>query len=169
MTSDALKKPAYLMVALVLVVFVQYCVIAAAQTGQDNANDTKSSSSSSQPASSSSGVNPSRTSQSHTEADGRAVDKQTMERLGPNGTYESFLDVEKETVKVNATSTRTVERRFGRGSDGQRVLLQVSEEESRTAPGSEHVVRTVSNPDMNGRLQIAKREIEIAGGKLTSR
>ncbi len=65
----------------------------------------------------------------------------------------------KETVKVDANTTRTVERTFGRDSDGRKTLVQVTEEEKRTLPGGEvKVVRTTSDPDANGALQTVQRE-----------
>jgi hypothetical protein len=64
-------------------------------------------------------------------------------------------------VKVNSTTTRTTTRTFGRDTDGRKTLVQVREEETRTAPGGDSsVTRVVSNPDSNGRLQPVQREIE---------
>ena len=51
-----------------------------------------------------SGMNPTRTAETHTEADGRTVDKQAVERVGLDGRYEPYLDTEKESVKVGATT-----------------------------------------------------------------
>jgi len=78
-----------------------------------------------------------------------------------DGRYELYLDLQKETVKVDANRVRTVERRFGRDSDGRKTLLQVTEEEKRTLPGGEvKVSRMISNPDANGALQIVQREVQ---------
>ncbi len=106
-------------------------------------------------------ANPTRTSETHSEAGGRTVDNQTVERVGMDGRYEPYLDVQKETVKVDGTTVRTIERTFGRDSDGQKTLVQVTEEEKRSLPGGEvKVVRTTSNPDANGGLQIVQRETQ---------
>ena len=106
-------------------------------------------------------LNPTRSSEVHTEANGRTTDKQSVERLGMDGQYVPYLDTEKESVQVDATTTRTIERTFGRDPDGQKTLVQVTEEEKRTLPGGEQkVVRTTSNPDANGRLQVIQREIQ---------
>jgi hypothetical protein len=106
-------------------------------------------------------ANPTRSSESHSEAGGRSVDNQSIERIGMDGRYEPYLDVQKETVKVDATTTRTVERTFGRDSDGRKTLVQVTEEEKRSLPGGEvKVVRTTSNPDANGGLQTVQREVQ---------
>src|SRR5437588_592457 len=103
--------------------------------------------------------NPIRTVESHKEENGRTVDKQSLERLGPDGRYEPYRDTERESVRVDANTIRTVERTFGRGPDGQKALVQVREEETRRLPdGEQKVVRTVSNPDANGRLQMVQRE-----------
>jgi len=106
-------------------------------------------------------LNPTRTSETHTEAGGRSVGNQSIEHMGMYGRYEPYLDVQKETIKVDATTVRTIDRTFGRDSDGRKTLVQVTEEESRTLPGGEvKVVRTTSDPDANGGLQIVQREIQ---------
>ncbi len=106
-------------------------------------------------------TNPTRTSESHTETGDRTVDTQSTEHMGMYGRYEPYQDVQKETVKVNATTTRSIERTFGRDSDGRKTLVQVTEEERRSLPGGEvKVVRTTSNPDANGGLQIVQRETQ---------
>jgi hypothetical protein len=107
-----------------------------------------------------SNLNPTRTSESHTEAGGRVVDNQSIEHIGMDGRYAPYLDLQKETVRVDANTARTVERAFGRDSDGRKTLVQVTEEERRSLPGGEvKVVRTTSNPDANGAMQMVQREI----------
>jgi hypothetical protein len=103
---------------------------------------------------------PSRTTESHTKSGNRTVDKQTVEVQGADGRYTPFLDTETETVQVNATTTRKIVRTYGRDSNGQRNLTQVTEEESQSsATGAGKVVRTTSNPDLNGNLQVVQREV----------
>ena len=105
-------------------------------------------------------LNPLRSRESHTESNGRTVDKQSVERLGPDGRYVPYLDVEKESVKVDSTTVRTIERTYVRGSDGSRQLQQVTQEDTRNLPGDEQkVTRSVSNPDVNGRMQVVRREV----------
>jgi hypothetical protein len=59
---------------------------------------------------------------------------------------------------VNDTTVRNVERSFGRTPDGQRTLTQETQEESRSFPdGGKKVMRTTSNPDGNGALQVVQR------------
>jgi hypothetical protein len=105
-------------------------------------------------------TNPTRTTESHSKSGNRTVDKQSLERLGSDGKYEPYLDVEKETVQVNATTVRTIERSFGHAS-GEKTLMQVTEEETQTLPnGDSKMVRTTSNPDLNGGLQVVQKVVE---------
>ena len=106
-------------------------------------------------------MNQGRTSETHTQSGNRSIDNQRIERIGMDGRYEPYLDVQKETVKIDATTVRTIERRFGKDADGRPTLLQVTEEEKRSLPGGESkVTRTTSNPDANGGLKIAQREVQ---------
>lgn len=117
--------------------------------------------STSQQQSASGTMNPIRTRESHREENGRVVDKRTLERLGPDGRYVPYLQVEKETIQVDANTVRTVERTFGTGANGDQTLVQVQEAESRALPGGEQkLTRTTSNPDANGRLQVVQREVQ---------
>lgn len=107
------------------------------------------------------GVNPTRTSETHTVVDGRLVDKTLVEGLGPDGQYVLYSETDKESVHVNDTTVRNIERSFARGPDGERTPIQERQEESRSLPGGEEkVVRTISNPDANGALQVVQRELE---------
>jgi hypothetical protein len=105
--------------------------------------------------------NPTRTSQSHTEENGRTVDKTVTQRLGFDGAYTPYLDTEKESVRVDSSTLRTVERLYGRDANGGRTLVRVTEEEKRSTPdGGSKVVRTVSDSTVNGGLQVVKREMQ---------
>ena len=105
-------------------------------------------------------TDPSRTIESHAASGNRSVDEQRVEVLGPNGGYLPDHETEKETVQVNATTTRTVERTYRWDVNGQRTLVQVTEEEARnSASGDAHVVRTISSSDLNGNLQVTQREV----------
>jgi hypothetical protein len=106
-------------------------------------------------------MNPTRTTESHTEIDGRIVDKTSVERLGPDGRYVPYSDTEKESIRVNDTTVRNTERTFGRDSDGHMTLIQETQEESRSLPGNElQVTRMISNPDANGAMQVVRQESE---------
>ncbi len=105
-------------------------------------------------------TNPTRTTESHQKSANGTVDHQTVERLGADGHYEPYYDIEKESVQVDGTITRTIERTFARDASGQRILSRVTQEEKQTLPaGGEKVVRTTSNADLDGHLQVAQREV----------
>ncbi|MGC1636278.1 MAG: hypothetical protein WA744_12555, partial [Candidatus Acidiferrales bacterium] len=88
---------------------------------------------------------PSRMTESHTKSGNRSIDKQRLEVLGPDGRYQPDSDTEKEIIQVDAATTRTVVRTYGWDGNGQRYLVQVSEEEARSsADGDVHIVRTTS-------------------------
>jgi hypothetical protein len=106
-------------------------------------------------------ANPTRTIESHSQSGNRTLDKQSVQRRGSDGRFEPYQDIEKETVQVDATTVRTTTRTFGRDFDGAKKLVQVTEEEKHTLPGGDsNVVRSTSNPDVNGNLQLVQRQIE---------
>src|SRR6202140_5159073 len=106
-------------------------------------------------------ANPTRTIETHTQSGNRTLDKQSLQRRGSDGHFEPYQDVEKETVQLDATSVRTITRTFGRDANGAKTLVQVTEEEKHTLPGGDStVVRAISNPDGNGKLQLIQRQIE---------
>jgi hypothetical protein len=112
-------------------------------------------------------TSPSRTMESHVKSGDRSVDKQRMEVLGENGQYLPDFETDKETIQVNATTTRTVVRTYRWDVNGQKTQVQMTEEEARsTASGDAHVVRMISNPDANGNLEVVQRE--VADTKKTS-
>ena len=102
---------------------------------------------------------PSRTTESHAKSGNRSVDKQRVEVLGPNSQYQPNSETEKETVRVDATTTSTVVRTYTWDGNGQRKLAQVTEEEARsTASGDAQTVRTTLSSDVNGSLRVVQRE-----------
>ncbi|HSY65953.1 MAG TPA: hypothetical protein VK829_15245 [Terriglobales bacterium] len=106
-------------------------------------------------------LNPTRTSETHTQTGGRTSDNQSIQTMGTDGHYSPYLDVQKETVKVDANTVRTIERSFGRDADGRKTLVQVTEEEKRSLPGGEvKVTRSTSDPDGNGALKLVQREVQ---------
>jgi hypothetical protein len=106
-------------------------------------------------------ANPTRTLESHAQSGNRTMDNQSIERRGADGQFEPYQDIEKTTVQVNATTVRTTTRSFGRDADGAKTLVQVTEEEKHTLPGGDSsLVRSTSNPDADGRLQVVQRQVE---------
>ncbi|MGB7131337.1 MAG: hypothetical protein WBD59_11045, partial [Candidatus Sulfotelmatobacter sp.] len=73
-------------------------------------------------------ANPTRTLESHSQSGNRTLDNQSIQALDPDGSYEPYQDIEKETIKVDASTTRTITRTFGRDADGVKTLVQVTEE-----------------------------------------
>jgi hypothetical protein len=105
--------------------------------------------------------NPVRTSQSHMQTGARTMDVRHIETRGPDGKFAPYQDIETETVKINATVTRTTTRTYVQDGNGTKTLFQVSEEEKQALPGGDSKsMRTSSNPDANGNLQLARREIQ---------
>lgn len=103
-------------------------------------------------------LNPTRSHTTHSEMNGRIIDKTVVESLGPDGRYVPYSEIERESVRVNDTTVRSVERSYGRDTDDRRTLTQETREESRSfADGARKVTRTISNPDGNGALQVVQR------------
>jgi len=103
--------------------------------------------------------NPSRMTESHVKSGNQSVDELRVEVLGPNGRYEPDYETEQETVQVDATTTRTVERIYKWDVNGKRNLVQVTEEARISANGDAQVVRTISRSDGNGSLQVMERKV----------
>jgi hypothetical protein len=105
-------------------------------------------------------TSPTYKTESHVRSGNQRVDRQIVEALGPNGRYQPSVETEKETVYVNSTTTRTVLRTYSWDVNGQRNLEQVTEEEARSsASGDRQVIRTSSQSDGNGNLQVVQREV----------
>jgi hypothetical protein len=78
-----------------------------------------------------------------------------------DGGFVPYQDIEKETVQVDDGTVRTTTRTFAHDADGGRTLVEVVEEEKHTLAGGEsNVVRSTSDPDVNGDLQVIRRQIE---------
>jgi hypothetical protein len=89
------------------------------------------------------------------------LDTQAIERRGFDGRFEPYVSVEKETVQVDPNTVRTVTRTYDQDTTGAKTLRLVTEEETNSRPdGSSHVVRSTSNADANGGLELVQREIE---------
>ena len=105
-------------------------------------------------------TNPLRTTESHSRSGNRSVDKLKTEVLGPDGRYQAETESDTETIRIDPTTTRTTVRTYRWDANGSRNLVQLTEEEAKTAAsGDTHVVRTNSSTDVNGNLQLVQREI----------
>ena len=162
--AQRLLKAGYLIMVLAGLCVAHLSLRAQTQTGSDaTASDADKSWTATSEQPDTANPNPTRTTETHTVTNGRTVDRQTFERVGTDGRYQPYLDFEKESIRVDATTERIVKRSFGRDPDGQKHLTQMIEEEIRTLPGGDQkLVRTSSNPDVNGRLQIVRQEIQDA-------
>jgi len=140
---------------------VLWLVVGISQTGRAQSNSTENSwSTTSQQVDQTGTANPTRTRTTHSEADGRVIEKTVVEAKGPDGRYVPYSEIERESVRVNGTTVRNVERSYGRTPDGQRTLTQETKEESRSLPdGERKMTRTTSNPDGNGALQVVQRAL----------
>jgi len=106
-------------------------------------------------------VNSTRTKVARAESGNRIVETKVLETLGSQGNYQPYLEIEKETVKVDSTTIRTVESSYGWDLNTRKQVVQVREEETRTLAGGEvHTVRTISYPGSNNGVQVAQKEIE---------
>ncbi len=104
---------------------------------------------------------PIRTIESHSQSGNRTLDDQSVERRGSDGSFEPYQDIQKETVRVDTTTVRTVTRTFNRNADGDKTLVEVTEEEKHTsAEGDSKVVLTTSGTEANGDLQVIRRQVE---------
>lgn len=156
MQYPSLIKFAWLTVAIIA--FCMFVPSLSAQTSDAQAGELQSWTQTTE--SHTANINPTRTTESHKKSAKSTVDNQSVERLGADGQYEPYYDIEKESVQVNGTTIRTIERTFARDASGQKILTQVTEEEKQTLQaGGEKVVRTTSNADLDGHLQVAQREV----------
>jgi len=102
---------------------------------------------------------PVRIIESHSENGNHALDKRSVEIRRTDGHFESYQDIERETVQVDGSTVRTTTRTFSPDVNKVRALVQITEEEQRTLPsGESKTVRITSNPDVNGKLQVSERD-----------
>jgi hypothetical protein len=133
-------------------------IAGAALIGRAQEQPTDSWSANSQQSDPSGAINPTRSQTNHSEVDGHVIEKTIIEARGPDGRYVPYSEIERESIRVNDTTMRSVERSYARDPDGRRTLTQQSQEEARSfADGSKKVTRTTSNPDGNGSLQVIQR------------
>jgi hypothetical protein len=105
--------------------------------------------------------NPTQTTQTHVQNGDRTVDVQSVQTRGHDGTMSPYEEIETETTRLGATKTRTITRTFVRDSNGAKALSQIAQEDKETLPGGgSKVVRTTSDPDANGTLQVVQRDVQ---------
>ena len=95
-------------------------------------------------------VNPTRIVESHSQNGNRTVDTKSILR-DVDGHFEPYQDIEKETLQLDASDTRTTTRTYSRDLNGKKALVQVTEEEKRTLPGGDSNCRSCrAQPENDG-------------------
>jgi hypothetical protein len=80
--------------------------------------------------------------------------------MGYDQQFESYQDIETETVQVDANDVRITTRTFAQDGNRRKTLVDVTEESKHTLPnGDSNTVRITSRSDLNGTLQVIQREI----------
>ena len=103
---------------------------------------------------------PVRIIESHSQNGDRTLDKRSVEIRGTDGHFETYQDIERETLTVDAATVRITIRTFARDVNGRKAIVQVTEEDKQILPGEDSkIVRLTYNPDVNERLQLVQREI----------
>src|SRR5215475_9201627 len=155
-----LRLAEVLVISFTLLLITRYLMPLWSQSADKPANDeNKSWTKSTQ--SDNTGVNPTRTVQSHSQSGNRTIDKKSIERRNSDGHFEHYLDVETETVQLDRNTVRTITRSLSHNENGEKKLVQVTEEQQNTLPGgNSKVERVTSNSDINGNLSVVQREVE---------
>jgi hypothetical protein len=95
------------------------------------------------------------------QTEGPVVDRKTFARVGFDGHYLPYLQVDNRRLEVNATTIRTTERSYAIDPEGHKALTQVvREDKQEVGGGASKIERTTSTPDANGHLRVVRRESE---------
>jgi len=106
-------------------------------------------------------TSPRRVVVTRTGQDGRMIETRAIEEPSINGGYATLIETEQLTIQLNPNATTLVKRQYSRDGNGNRRLLEVTEEQRSTAAGGgETVVRTTSRADVNNRLQVVQHEVQ---------
>ncbi len=89
------------------------------------------------------------------------VSSTVAEQPSINGDLTVLLDVEDETVRIDAETSRRTRREYGTDAEGRRRLVVTIEEDRVDRPdGGQSIVRSMTIPDANGRPRATRRETE---------
>ena len=89
------------------------------------------------------------------------VSSTVVERPSINGESTVLLDVENDTVRIDAKTSRRTRREYATDADGRRRLVVTIEENRVDRPdGGQSIVRNFTVPDVNGRPRATRRETE---------
>ena len=104
---------------------------------------------------------PARWSVETSESGNRKTETQVLETLGVDGGYEPTVEIEQETIQIDAQTARVVRRLFARDADGRRKLIELTEEEQQhLGSDQQRVVSTISKPTLDGRMQVTRKQIQ---------
>jgi len=93
--------------------------------------------------------------------EGRIVQQETFARLGFDGHYLPYLEIENRSLKVDSTTMRTTERTYSIDPENHKALTQVLREDTQVlGDGTVKTVRVNSMPNAAGRLIMTRRETE---------
>jgi hypothetical protein len=105
-------------------------------------------------------TNPPQMTETHIKSGNRSLDRQSVQVFGPESRYQTYLDTETETVQESPTTLHSIVRTYRTDANGQKTLVRVTDEKTQSpASGKVNVVRTVSDRDVNGNLQIVQYEV----------
>jgi len=92
----------------------------------------------------------------------RTVETWVVEAGSPSGDYSPLLEVEEETVQIDATRSQVTRREYTTDANGRQVLLgSIAEERVEQADGGTRVQRDISETDANGRSRLTRQETEV--------
>ncbi|HUK26690.1 MAG TPA: hypothetical protein VLV49_19090 [Terriglobales bacterium] len=97
------------------------------------------------------------------QTEGPVVERKTFARVGLDGRYLPYLQVDKRVIQVNGMTVRTTERDYAIDPEGNKSLTQVvREEKQELGGGGKKIERTTSVSEANGRLRITRQETETS-------
>ena len=89
------------------------------------------------------------------------ISSAVVERPSINGDLTVLLDVEDETVRIDAETSRRTRQEYGADADGRpRLVVTIEEDRVDRPDGGQSIVRSFTVPDVNGRPRATRREIE---------
>ena len=103
---------------------------------------------------------PARTLESHIQNGNRALDKRSLQIAGYAGHFEFYQDIETETLEMDAHTVQITTRTFAKDGNARKTLVDLTEESKHIlASGDSITMRITSRVDLNGSLQVVRREM----------
>jgi hypothetical protein len=105
---------------------------------------------------------PTRQLRTRTEFDGREIVTETTETPGPDGKLRPSRETTTQTVRTGTDSTQTKHEVFSPDAQGRRSLIESTQTDVQlSTDGSSRSVANTVAPDLNGRLELSRREIQV--------